>query len=230
MLCLDNSEWMRNGDYNPTRMKAQRDAANIVCTRHLSANPENTVGIMTLAGPRCTIHATQCSDNPRLHRAISLENTPIGGKCRVVNGIKIARLALKNRPNQKGEARIVLFVGSPLREEIKEFQKLGRDLKKNSCGISVVLLGEVGDNKEKMEALVEAARKEEGQRCDLIIVPPGVTPLEVVRNSPLCTPGHQYASGTTGMVKFSCLPFQLCWLRVSKTAAPFALFDFRYLC
>lgn len=118
MLCLDNSEWMRNGDYNPTRMKAQRDAANIVCTRHLSANPENTVGIMTLAGPRCTIHATQCSDNPRLHRAISLENTPIGGKCRVVNGIKIARLALKNRPNQKGEARIVLFVGSPLREEL----------------------------------------------------------------------------------------------------------------
>ena len=110
MICLDNSEWMRNGDYPPTRMKAQRDAANIVCTRHLSANPENTVGVMTLAGPRCTIHATQCTDSPRLHRAILLDNTPIGGASRVIKGIKIARLALKNRPNQKGEVCVCVCV------------------------------------------------------------------------------------------------------------------------
>jgi len=196
MICLDNSEWMRNGDFTPTRMKAQRDAVNILCTRHLSANPENTVGIMTMAGPRCTIHATQCSDNPRLHRSIALNNTPVGGTCRVVRAIKIARLALKNRSNQKGEARIVVFVGSPLKETVKEFKKIGNDLKKNSCGISVVMLGEFGDNKEKLETLVNAARKEEGQQCDLIIVPPGVKPLEVVRSSPLCNTGYQGGSGS----------------------------------
>lgn len=198
MLCLDNSEWMRNGDFNPTRIKAQRDAANILCTRHLSINPENTVGIMTLAGPRCNIHCTQSRDNPRLHRAISLDNTPIGGKCRFINGMKIARLALKNRPNQKGEARIIVFVSSPIQEPLTAFKKIGRDLKKNSCGISVILMGETGDNKSKMEALVEAAQKEDGQHCDLIIVPPGVTPLEVIRSSPLYGSGYAHGSGTTG--------------------------------
>lgn len=26
MICLDNSEWMRNGDYAPNRLAAQQDA------------------------------------------------------------------------------------------------------------------------------------------------------------------------------------------------------------
>ena len=31
MICLDNSEWMRNGDYAPNRFQAQCDAVNLVC-------------------------------------------------------------------------------------------------------------------------------------------------------------------------------------------------------
>jgi len=31
MLCLDNSEWNRNGDFPPSRFDAQQDAANIIC-------------------------------------------------------------------------------------------------------------------------------------------------------------------------------------------------------
>lgn len=40
---LDNSEWMRNGDYIPTRMEAQHDAANLLCGSKTQANPESTV-------------------------------------------------------------------------------------------------------------------------------------------------------------------------------------------
>ena len=29
MVCLDNSEWMRNGDYAPTRLAAMQDAVNM---------------------------------------------------------------------------------------------------------------------------------------------------------------------------------------------------------
>eukprot|EP01031_Cornospumella_fuschlensis_P050689 gene50689-62001_t len=50
MLCLDNSDWMRNGDYMPSRLDAQQDAANILCTDRINNNPENTVGILTMAG------------------------------------------------------------------------------------------------------------------------------------------------------------------------------------
>lgn len=31
MICIDNSEWMRNGDYSPTRFDAQKDAVSLIC-------------------------------------------------------------------------------------------------------------------------------------------------------------------------------------------------------
>lgn len=31
MICIDNSEWMRNGDYSPTRFEAQKDAVSLIC-------------------------------------------------------------------------------------------------------------------------------------------------------------------------------------------------------
>lgn len=31
VICIDNSEWMRNGDYSPTRFQAQADAVNLIC-------------------------------------------------------------------------------------------------------------------------------------------------------------------------------------------------------
>ena len=43
VVCLDTSEWMRNGDYMPTRLDAQQDAANVVCMRKLNENPEVSV-------------------------------------------------------------------------------------------------------------------------------------------------------------------------------------------
>jgi hypothetical protein len=53
MLIIDNSEYMRNGDYQPTRFEAQADVANVVFQTKIDTNPENTVGIMTMAGKGC---------------------------------------------------------------------------------------------------------------------------------------------------------------------------------
>jgi 26S proteasome regulatory subunit N10 len=41
---------MRNGDYTPTRLEAQNDAVNLIFSAKTQANPENTVGLMTMAG------------------------------------------------------------------------------------------------------------------------------------------------------------------------------------
>ena len=53
MMVIDNSEYMRNGDYVPTRFEAQADAVNTVFQTKIDSNPENTVGIMTTAGKGC---------------------------------------------------------------------------------------------------------------------------------------------------------------------------------
>ena len=50
MMIIDNSEFMRNGDYQPTRFDAQADAVNTVFQTKIDSNPENTVGVMTMAG------------------------------------------------------------------------------------------------------------------------------------------------------------------------------------
>ena len=47
---LDTSDWMRNGDYLPSRIEAQQDAANIICGAKTQQNPENTVGLLAMAG------------------------------------------------------------------------------------------------------------------------------------------------------------------------------------
>ena len=48
-LSIDNSEWMRNGDFVPTRLQAQQDAVNVVARYKVRDNPETTVGLLTLA-------------------------------------------------------------------------------------------------------------------------------------------------------------------------------------
>ena len=53
MIVLDNSEYMRNGDYQPTRFGALADAVTTVFQTKIDANPENTVGIMTMANNGC---------------------------------------------------------------------------------------------------------------------------------------------------------------------------------
>ena len=50
IVCVDTSEWMRNGDFSPTRMEAQQDAVNMVCGAKLNANPESSVALMSISG------------------------------------------------------------------------------------------------------------------------------------------------------------------------------------
>lgn len=51
LLRLDNTEYMRNGDYHPTRLEAQKDAAQLLIQTKLRSNVENAVAIMTMGGP-----------------------------------------------------------------------------------------------------------------------------------------------------------------------------------
>ena len=46
---VDNSEWMRNGDFIPTRLQSQQDAVNTVCHMKTRQNVENTVGLLSMA-------------------------------------------------------------------------------------------------------------------------------------------------------------------------------------
>jgi 26S proteasome regulatory subunit N10 len=109
---LDNSEWMRNGDYTPTRLEAQNDAVNLIFSSKTQSNPENTVGVMTMAGKGYVLQllnnnvcpaaliglrnfspevlVTLTSDIGKILTA--LHNTKIGGKANLMTGIQIAQV------------------------------------------------------------------------------------------------------------------------------------------
>eukprot|EP00941_MAST-03F_sp_MAST-3F-sp1_P002884 g2884.t1 len=198
ILCLDNSEWMRNGDYMPSRLGAQLDAVNTVSNRRINppSHPENTVGIMTSAGRTPEVLCTPTRDQSLILTAT--EEVKVSGKSKVYHAIKVALLALKHRTNKNGGQRIAMFVGSPVEDDKKKLTKVGKELKKNGVAIDVILLGptEGTEKEDKMDALIKAADKEGNSH--LIVIPPGQMPSEVLRSSHLCVQGGSVPTGGEG--------------------------------
>ena len=183
MILLDNSEYMRNGDYIPTRLEAQQDAANLLVGAKTQSHPESTVGVS--AGTELLVSPTD--DVGKILNA--LHGLAFRGTSDVPASVQVASLALKHRRNKNGAQKIVLFVGSPLTGvETKALTKAGRQLKKNNVSIDVVAMGELEENEPKLRELVEAAngRSDDGERtCHLVTIPPGVLPSDVLASSPI---------------------------------------------
>lgn len=185
MILLDNSEYMRNGDYIPTRLEAQQDAANLLVGAKTQSHPESTVGVS--AGTTLLVSPTDDVGKilGALHGLSMRSEQPD-----ITASVQVASLALKHRRNKNGSQRIVLFVGSPLtRLESRALAKAGRQLKKNNVAIDVVAMGELEGNEEKLRELVDAAngRSEEGteRTCHLVTIPAGVLPSDVLASSPI---------------------------------------------
>ncbi|XP_043073014.1 uncharacterized protein LOC122323335 [Puntigrus tetrazona] len=117
MVCVDNSEYMRNGDFLPTRLQAQQDAVNIVCHSKTRSNPENNVGLITMAN-NCEVLTTLTPDTGRiLSKLHAVQPLGIISFC---TSIRVAHLALKHRQGKNHKMRIVAFVGSPVEDNEKD--------------------------------------------------------------------------------------------------------------
>eukprot|EP00164_Ancoracysta_twista_P001654 GFYU01002171.1.p1 GENE.GFYU01002171.1~~GFYU01002171.1.p1 ORF type:complete len:396 (-),score=145.13 GFYU01002171.1:208-1395(-) len=166
MICVDNSDWMRNGDYIPNRMVAQNDAVRIIAHAKAQSNAENTVGVMTMSG-KCE---TLITPTPDVHRVQDiLDEIDLGGSANILVALQVAQLALKHRQNKNQRQRIVLFVGSPLECKQEDLVKLGKKLKKNNVAVDVVNFGEEAMNTEKLEALIGAVNSSDNST--LVTIP-----------------------------------------------------------
>ena len=185
MILLDNSEYMRNGDYIPTRLEAQQDAANLLVGAKTQSHPESTVGVS--AGTELLVSPTE--DVGKILGALHKIPFRSANPDDVAASVQVASLALKHRRNKNGGQRIVLFVGSPLGSiDSRTLVKAGRQLRKNNVAIDVVAMGELEENEERLRELVEAAngRSDDGNRtCHLVTIPAGVLPSDVLASSPI---------------------------------------------
>ncbi|KAG8660240.1 26S proteasome non-ATPase regulatory subunit 4 homolog isoform X1 [Manihot esculenta] len=193
MICIDNSEWMRNGDYSPSRFQAQADAINLICGAKTQSNPENTVGVLTMAGKGVRVLVTPTSDLGKI--LACMHGLEIGGELNLAAGIQVAQLALKHRQNKKQQQRIIVFAGSPIKHDKKALEMIGRKLKKNSVALDIVDFGEEDDGKaEKLEALLAAVNNNDSSH--IVHVPPGPNALsDVLISTPIFTGDGEGGSG-----------------------------------
>ncbi|CAG9093347.1 proteasome regulatory particle base subunit rpn10 [Plutella xylostella] len=185
MICVDNSDYMRNGDFLPTRLQAQQDAINLVCHSKTRANPENNVGLLTLANVE--VLATLTSDVGRI--LSKLHRVQPNGDINLLTGIRIAHLALKHRQGKNHKMRIVVFVGSPVHSDEKELVKLAKKLKKEKVNCDIVSFGEDSENNPLLTTFVNTLNGKDNTAggSHLVSVPAGgcVVLSEALISSPL---------------------------------------------
>jgi len=193
VVCIDSSDWMRNGDYTPTRMEAQHDAVNLIINAKTQSNPESTVGVVACGGKSPNVMVTLTTDIGKILTA--LHHVKLGGKLSLVNGIQVAQLVLKHRQNKNQQQRIVFFVGSPVLETEENLVQLGKKLRKNQVAVDIVNFGEETENAQKLEAFVNSVNS--GENSHLVTVPPGPHVLsDILISSPIISEGG--ASGNFG--------------------------------
>lgn len=195
VVCLDNSDWMRNGDYTPTRLEAQQDAINLIAGAKTQQNPENTVGALAGAGKSPEVLVTLTSDLGKI--LSSLHGTKIGGKFDFLGAIQVAQLVLKHRQNKNQHQRVIVFVGSPITADQDSLVRLAKRLKKNNIAVDIVNFGEEAENTEKLEAFIAAVNNNDNSH--LVTVPPGPHILsDILISSPVITGEEGGAPGSMG--------------------------------
>lgn len=204
MLVIDNSEYMRNGDYPPSRFDAQTDAITTVFSAKVDSNPENTAGVMTMAGKSPEVLVTPTQDVGKILSA--LHNTTMSGSVDVLTAIQVAQLALKHRQNKNLRQRIIAFVGSPISDAVDEraMTRVGKKLKKNNVALDIVAYGEYEENEKRLKALVDAVQNNDNSHF-LIIAPGSHLMSDILLSSPILrdpseagVPGGDEAGGSGG--------------------------------
>ncbi|XGW21439.1 hypothetical protein V3C99_004418 [Haemonchus contortus] len=185
MICVDNSEWMRNGDFVPTRLQCQQDAANLILQCKLRANPENAVGLLSMAN-QVQVLSTMTQEAGRLF--MKLHQLEPQGICNFMSAIKIAHLALKHRQNRNHKMRIVMFIGSPIDNlDSAELTKIAKKLKKEKVQCDVICFGEAdSENSQIMGQFVDTLNGKEGSGSNLLVVPAGSVLTEALISSAVC--------------------------------------------
>jgi len=119
-------------------MEAQKDAVNLIANAKTQQNPENSVAVLSMAGKNARVLVSLTPDPGKLLTALHSVN--IEGECDFLSGIQRAHLALKHRQNKNQRQRIIVFIGSPIKDDVSQLIKLGKKLKKIQLLLMLLIL------------------------------------------------------------------------------------------
>jgi len=197
MIVVDNSESSRNGDYVPSRWEAQVDAVNLIFQSKTNANPESSVGLMSMGGSGPEVLTTLTTNPGKV--LDGLHRTRVKGDSHFYTGIMIAALALKHRQNHNQKLRIIVFTCSAINESTKTLTTLAKKMKKNSVNIDIVAFGDLSEEKlEKLRAFNETVNGAEGSHLEVIPPGPNLLSDSIITSPILAGEGGAAAAGGGG--------------------------------
>jgi len=202
IVCVDNSDYMRNGDFLPTRLHAQQDAVNLICHSKTRANPENNVGLISIANTT-EVLVTLTTDVGKL--LARLHQVQPKGSISFVSAVRIAHLVLKHRQGKNHRMRIVVFVGSPVEEDEKELVKLAKRLRKEKVNVDIINFGEEAINTEKLTVFINTLNGTDGSSSHLVTVPAGPLLSDALISSPIIV-GEDGTGAVPGGFEFGIDP------------------------
>lgn len=180
-VLIDNSSYVRNGDYPTTRYDAMLATLELVFNSKINSNPENSVGLLSYSGDSTQILSSLTTDYGKVLKG--LHEVKIGGNNNFNNGLLTASLALKHRLNKVGQQRIIVFVALPL---INPDLSIAPRLKKNQISVDIINFGETSLNTTFLENFISASN----DTSHLVTVPPGPNSLfQAVATSPILSDG-----------------------------------------
>lgn len=154
---------------------------NLLAGAKTQSNPENAVGVLSLAGKVPRVLATPTQDLGAVLN--SVHAVKIEGEINVCVGVQVAHLALKHRQNKHQRMRIVLFIGSPIGDEAEELRAVGKKLRKCNVAVDVVSFGDVEANAEKLEVFMSSVNK--NNNSNLVTIEPGSNLTDVLCGTPI---------------------------------------------
>lgn len=199
ILCVDNTEYSRNGDFTPSRFGAQQDLIQTLARSKIRSHPENVIGLIATAGDRPTIVNTLTSDSNKLLTGFAKLDFN-GDENNFSTALRTAHLALKHRMSKNQKQRIIIMICSPLVETEQELVKLAKKLKKENVCVDIINFGEDEVNLERLAKFIETLNGKSTDPANinnhLVNIPAGSNVNEAVRNSAIC--GGTSSSGNAG--------------------------------
>lgn len=185
MICVDDSQFMRNGDIRPNRLRAELDAINVIAHHVISARVENRVGILTLSACPQVLQPLTNNEVNLLRKLYSIKTETLKEEIHLVTGIKTALLTVKfvKKTNAMSSVRlrILAFVGSPFNGEQSQLDSLVDDLNKAKVSVDIVCFGSENSSKHKMFETFVAKLK----TSNFIVVPNDKVMANVLAESPI---------------------------------------------
>ena len=136
MILMDNSVYTRNGDAIPNRFQCINEGVTAIINQKSNDNPETSIGLMLMAGRGKQILSTPTNDTSMIfaqYAKIQIQST-----VSISKSIQVAQLAIKHRVNKHQHERIVIFLGSEIKESLEELYVLARSLRKSLVAVDFV--------------------------------------------------------------------------------------------